>query len=71
MKIAVFWVVNFYQTTRCYNPEDSNIVLLFLYLLIYLLIYIHAEFSVLQHLSALYKQWQSKIEDALVRHLKY
>jgi hypothetical protein len=24
MKIAVFWV-NFYQTTRCYNPEDSNL----------------------------------------------
>jgi hypothetical protein len=23
MKIAVFWVV--YQTTRCYNPEDSNL----------------------------------------------
>jgi hypothetical protein len=28
MKMAVFWVetlVNFYQTTRCYNPEDSNL----------------------------------------------
>jgi hypothetical protein len=26
MKIAVFWVVApFYQTTRCYNPEDSNL----------------------------------------------
>jgi hypothetical protein len=38
MKIAVFWValkmeaartsetsVNFYQTTRCYNPEDRNL----------------------------------------------
>jgi hypothetical protein len=24
MKIAVF-LVNFYQTTRCYNPEDSNL----------------------------------------------
>jgi hypothetical protein len=23
MKIAVFWVV--YQTTRCYNPEDSHL----------------------------------------------
>jgi hypothetical protein len=23
MKIAVFWVVA--QTTRCYNPEDSNL----------------------------------------------
>jgi hypothetical protein len=35
MKMAVFWVVaprrtsetlvNFYQTTRCYNPEDSHL----------------------------------------------
>jgi hypothetical protein len=30
LKIAVFWVVaptlvKFYQTTRCYNPEDSNL----------------------------------------------
>jgi hypothetical protein len=39
MKMAVFWaialmmkaartsetLVNFYQTTRCYNPEDSNL----------------------------------------------
>jgi hypothetical protein len=28
MKIAVFWVVapcSLYQTTRCYNPEDSNL----------------------------------------------
>jgi hypothetical protein len=31
MKIAVFWVVapcsliEVYQTTRCYNPEDSNL----------------------------------------------
>jgi hypothetical protein len=23
-KMAVFWYVNFYQTTRCYNPEDSS-----------------------------------------------
>jgi hypothetical protein len=22
--MAVFWVVNFYQTTRRYNPEDSH-----------------------------------------------
>jgi hypothetical protein len=36
MKIAVFWIVapcslvevNFYQTTRCYNPEDRNFRLL-------------------------------------------
>jgi hypothetical protein len=24
MKIAIFWVVD--QTTRCYNPEDSNLL---------------------------------------------
>jgi hypothetical protein len=33
-KIAVFWVVvqcslvNFYQTTWCYNPEDSHFLIL-------------------------------------------
>jgi hypothetical protein len=37
MKIAVFGVVapcrleNYYQTTRCYNPEDSNLQVLDVY----------------------------------------
>jgi hypothetical protein len=26
MTMAVFWVVNFYQTTRRYNPEDSHLL---------------------------------------------
>jgi hypothetical protein len=29
-KMAVFWVVNFYQTTWRYNPEDSHLSNLFI-----------------------------------------
>jgi hypothetical protein len=69
MKIAVFWaialmmeaartsdtLVNFYQTTRCYNPEDSNLHLLTSFTPILLTLTEHSTYtSVVEEISHAY-----------------